>query len=329
MFAHSTCGVPWMLGYSVLILRICQSVVASASWTYTGHHGQEHWEVTYPDCGGTAQSPININTSNVSYDESLPTMKAEGYNAPDASPFTLTNNGHTAVLSLPSSMHLRGLRNNFTAVQLHLHWGNTSLAEGSEHQIDEKVYPGEVHIVHYNSDKFSTINDAKNKPNGLAVLGILIEIGTMENVGYSNILNYLDKVRYAGQTVQVPSFDVEQLLPENMEKYFRYSGSLTTPPCYQSVQWTVFRDPVQISVPQMQKLRTMLYSTEASSPSSPLQNNYRYPQPMNQRTVYSSFVIKPALSLGEILAIIFGTLGGVLVLSLVILFFVIKKIRKQ
>ncbi|XP_063803138.1 carbonic anhydrase 14 isoform X2 [Pseudophryne corroboree] len=328
MSVLSTCGGYWLTGYSLLILSICQSAAAGASWTYTGDHGQEHWEASYPDCGGTAQSPININTSNVSYDELLPAIEPKGYSMPGASPFTLTNNGHTVVLSLPSSMRIRGLSYNFTAVQLHLHWGNMSLREGSEHQIDGKVYPAELHIVHYNADKFSTIGDAKNKPNGLAVLGILIEIGTMENTGYSNILNYLDEVRYAGQTTQIPSFNVEQLLPERLDKYFRYSGSLTTPPCYQSVRWTVFCNAAQISVSQMQKLSATLHASEANSPPGLLQNNFRDPQPLNLRTVYSSFQIKPALPLGQILGIVFGTLGGVLCISLILLF-TIKKMRSH
>ncbi|CAH2283576.1 carbonic anhydrase 12 isoform X2 [Pelobates cultripes] len=83
---------------------------------------------------------------------------------------------YKVVLMLSPSMHLRGLPHNFTAVQLHLHWGSSSHPFGSEHQIDSKAFPAEMHIVHYNSDKYADINEAKNKPDGLAVLGIFMEV---------------------------------------------------------------------------------------------------------------------------------------------------------
>ncbi|CAJ0939045.1 unnamed protein product [Ranitomeya imitator] len=215
--------------------------------------------------------------------------------------------------------------------------------------------PTTLHIVHYNSDKFPNINEAKDKPNGLAVLGVLIETGSEDNAAYGKIINYLDKVTYAGkksqkcatrlrslrtlplltsamcpadQSVSVPSFNIEALLPEGPDQYFRYGGSLTTPPCYESVVWTVFYNKVQISMSQMEKIQTMLYSTKASSPSVVLQSNVRHPQPLNQRAVYSSFMMQPALTTGKILGIVFGTFLGLLGLSLV-LYFIVKQVRKH
>lgn len=49
----------------------------------------------------------------------------------------------------------------------------------------------------------------------------------------------------------IPGFSIEELLPERPEEYYRYRGSLTTPPCYPTVLWTVFRNPVQISQEQV------------------------------------------------------------------------------
>ena len=66
-----------------------------------------------------------------------------------------------------------------------------------------------------------------------------------------------------GQEVHIPGFSIEELLPERSEEYYRYQGSLTTPPCHPTVLWTVFRNPVQISQEQASvvplKSETMWY----------------------------------------------------------------------
>lgn len=54
-----------------------------------------------------------------------------------------------------------------------------------------------------------------------------------------------------GQEVSIPGFSIEELLPKRPEEYYRYRGSLTTPPCYPTVLWTVFRNPVEISQQQV------------------------------------------------------------------------------
>lgn len=54
-----------------------------------------------------------------------------------------------------------------------------------------------------------------------------------------------------GQEVLIPGFSIEELLPEKPAEYYRYKGSLTTPPCNPTVLWTVFRNAVQISQEQV------------------------------------------------------------------------------
>ncbi|MEJ1277857.1 carbonic anhydrase 14 [Cricetulus griseus] len=254
-----------------------------------GPHGQDHWPTSYPECGGNAQSPIDIQTDSVVFDPDLPAVQPHGYDQPGTEPLDLHNNGHTVQLSLPHTLHLGGLPRKYTAAQLHLHWGQKGSQEGSEHQINSEATAAELHVVHYDSESYGSLSEAAQKPQGLAVLGILIEVGEAENPAYDHILSHLHEIRHKDQTTSVPPFSVRELFPQQLDQFFRYNGSLTTPPCYQSVLWTVFNRKVQMSLGQLEKLQGTLFSTEEEGPE-PLVQNYRVPQPLNQRTIFASFI---------------------------------------
>ena len=68
---------------------------------------------------------------------------------------------------------------------------------------------------------------------------------------FSSYKSVLFHFQLADQRVQVPGFNIRALLPARLDEYYRYDGSLTTPPCYPSVLWTVFRDHVTISRKQV------------------------------------------------------------------------------
>ncbi|OXB71792.1 UNVERIFIED_CONTAM: hypothetical protein H355_011472 [Colinus virginianus] len=147
-----------------------------------------------------------------------------------------------------------------------------------------------MHVVHYDAERYANASEAQHHAAGLAVLGILLEVGDEPNAAYTNILSHLGSIRYAGQTTSIPSFSVQELLPERLDRYYRYNGSLTTPPCLQSVIWTVFQEPVRISTVQLEQLQGSLYATAADEPSAErLEDNFRDPQDLNQRLVLASF----------------------------------------
>ncbi|XP_066540009.1 carbonic anhydrase 14 [Hoplias malabaricus] len=323
----------WLVVAVFLLLWQCvESTNAGKEWTYAGVVGQSEWPEVFPECGGSSQSPIDVDTSQTLYDPSLAPVKPLGYDQYGHGPFTLSNNGHTVEMPLPSWMGIGGLPWQFSAVQLHLHWGNgVGVAKGSEHTIDGHSASAELHVVHYNSELHANLSEAKTQGNGLAVLGVLIEAGGETNQAYTNILNYLGRIRHAGQRVAIPAFDVQTLLPRDLSRYFRYNGSLTTPPCHQSVLWTVFSERVRISHSQLLKLETVLFSSrpEDSQPTL-LQDNYRATQPLNCRTVLSSFVPVSVqiYTDGEISAIVVGSLCGCIGLG-VIAWFVVKTIRNK
>uniref|UniRef100_A0A665TUN6 Carbonic anhydrase XIV n=1 Tax=Echeneis naucrates TaxID=173247 RepID=A0A665TUN6_ECHNA len=243
------------------------------------------WSEYFPDCAGTSQSPVDVVTTQTKYDPSLIPLTPLGYSQHGNKPFTLYNNGHTAVIELPEWMGIGGLPWLFTAVQMHLHWGSGGPSHGgSEHTINGLSADAELHVVHYNSELYPNMSAAMTQRDGLAVLGILIT-GEETNPAFNNILNYLSH-----QKVSIPAFDIQSLLPKDLGRYYRYNGSLTTPPCHQSVIWTVFHERIQISKAQLLKMETILYSSKADDPDRMLlQDNYRATQPLNHRIIFASF----------------------------------------
>ena len=61
---------------------------------------------------------------------------------------------------------------------------------------------------------------------------------------------------FAGDEVEVKSFPMKFLFPSDLRSYWRYKGSLTTPACYETVIWTVFQSPIEISSAQVYLLLT-------------------------------------------------------------------------
>ncbi|KAJ8287321.1 hypothetical protein GJAV_G00050210 [Gymnothorax javanicus] len=302
----------------------------SSSHGHWNYLDQNTWSSEFTHCGGHAQSPINIATGDVIFHPTLQRIKLEGYDLSDAEPLKLVNNGHTLQLSLPSSMRIvRGFDTVFLAAQLHFHWG-TKEDPGSEHTIDSVHFPAEIHVVHYNS-KYPK---SQKQP-----------IGLHENENYENILSSLRDVSREESDTEIPGFNVRNLLPNSLDRFYRYQGSLTTPPCYQSVNWTIFNDSISVSRRQLAALEDTLKAGH----NQLLTKNFRAPQGLYDRHVLSSFSTeldstghqgpsysdsdgssqrgrsvnepvdsKSMLSQGDILAIVFGALFSLTLLSFMV-----------
>nr|XP_058913764.1 carbonic anhydrase 12 isoform X5 [Kogia breviceps] len=295
-----------------------------SKWTYIGPDGEESWSRSYPSCGGLRQSPIDLHDDILQYNASLVPLGFQGYSESANQQFVLTNNGHSVKLKLPKDMNIQGLGARYNASQLHLHWGDQKDPHGSEHTVGGKHFAAELHMVYYNSDLYPSASFAIDKPEGLAVLAVFIEMGSF-NPSYDKIFSHLEDVKYKGQEVSIPGFSIEELLPERPEEYYRYRGSLTTPPCYPTVLWTVFRNPVEISQQQLMDLETALYCTRVDDPSPrEMINNFRQVQKFEERLVYVSFRsegIAPFVALA-------GVLGVCIVLAVSIWLFRRKKSKK-
>ncbi|XP_068935298.1 carbonic anhydrase 6 isoform X2 [Petaurus breviceps papuanus] len=277
------------LGALLSLLLIAHTEGSGHSWTYpeeTEGDGAA-WSSQYPTCAGKEQSPINIQTSQVSENKALRPLKLSGYGLQEGE-FQLINNGHSAQLSLPSSMQIiGGMSHVYTAVQLHFHWGGkTAKFHGSEHRINGVQYDSELHILHYNSEQYNSSNEAQGQTNGLAVVSVLIKAKEdQENVHYEKLFSYLPKISNVGDNVTLSSIEIQHLLPHDYSRYYRYNGSLTTPPCSENVTWTVLAEPVIISKAQLDELQNLLLNSNHQS----LQNNFRKVKPLNNRRVEANF----------------------------------------
>ncbi|XP_059581417.1 carbonic anhydrase 9 isoform X2 [Alligator mississippiensis] len=256
---------------------------AHGHWSYAD---KLSWSQGFPDCSGQKQSPINIITEATLFSPQLQPIHLSGYNLPPSEQLTLKNNGHTVVLRLPATLTMSGSNGQqYQAVQLHLHWGSPA-GPGSEHTVDGQRYQAEIHVVHYNT-RYDSIFQAMTQPDGLAVLAALLQAGPEKNPSYEHVLEHLEEVSEEGDDTLVAGFNIAGLLPADLSRYFRYNGSLTTPPCYQTVMWTVFNQTVRLSLDQILKLEETLYGDHDKL----LENNFRLPQAMHGRRVLASFSV--------------------------------------
>lgn len=221
-------------------------------WSYQGETSPEHWAEIEKNsfCDGKSQSPINI----IEKDAQLSTANnLEFHYSPSTVLKMVENNGHSIQFDFEAGDSITFNNKSYSLKQLHFH-------EPAEHLINGIKYPIEIHLVHLNKD------------NEITVLGILGMEGE-ESQLFEFFESFLPIEK--GQTKDInQSLDLTSLFPEN-KSFYSYSGSLTTPPCSEKVNWVVFKNPIVISVEEVLKLKNNM----------PL-NNYRNEQPLNDRTVY-------------------------------------------
>nr|XP_015001748.1 carbonic anhydrase 6 isoform X1 [Macaca mulatta]XP_015001862.1 carbonic anhydrase 6 isoform X1 [Macaca mulatta] len=258
-----------------------------SDWTYSeGALDEAHWPQHYPACGGQRQSPINLQRTKVRYNPALKGLKLTGYETQEGE-FPMVNNGHTVQISLPSTMRMTAADGTvYIAQQMHFHWGGaSSKIRGSEHTVDGIRHVIEIHVVHYNS-KYKSYETAQDAPDGLAVLAAFVEVKDYpENTYYSSFISHLANIKYPGQTTTLTGLDIRDMLPKNLQHYYSYDGSLTTPPCTENVHWFVLADFVKLSRTQVWKLENSLLDHHNKT----IQNDYRRTQPLNHRVVESNF----------------------------------------
>jgi carbonic anhydrase len=218
-------------------------------WSYQGEAGPANWGRLSPDyamCGsGRNQSPINL-TGFVEAD--LPPLI---FNYAGMA-VELLNNGHTLQANYHPGSSLVVDGRIFQLLQFHFHAPSENLLNG-------KSYPLEAHFVH-----------ADDQGN-LAVVAALFRQGE-ENRGIKHLWEQLPQ--QVGTSARLSAqVRADDLLPEDRD-YYRFNGSLTTPPCSQGVIWLVMKQPLTVSPAQVETFSRLLGGP-----------NNRPVQPLNARVV--------------------------------------------
>ncbi|XP_063171904.1 carbonic anhydrase 15-like [Candoia aspera] len=273
--------------------------MASGLWCYDSQDpkcGPSHWKEITSGCGGQNQSPINIDRRKARRDRSLDGILFEGYDQAPPGRWRLVNSGDEVKMILDGASAAEqinitrgGMRDTYRAFQFHFHWGDLK-RNGSEHYMDGIQFPMELHIVHMNT-KYKTVSEAKEHPNGLAVLSFLFQISDTDNTNYNTVVASLRNISRAGEYVDMAStFSLSNLLPSlaSLSKYYRYQGSLTTPNCEEVVIWTVFEEQIPISRSQLNAFVDTTYFKNLAGMPQKMINNFRPLQLLNGRTVYAS-----------------------------------------
>lgn len=247
------------IGVAGTSLTAAVQSLASASggtvaWGYTntdwGSLTDSSGNPAYPICGtGTRQSPIALtnpvdvnfgNDFSISYNSFSPTIR---------------DTGKTIQVDCPTGSTLTLDGKTFNLAQFHFH-------APSEHTIDHQVGDMEVHLVHTREENGQLVE--------IAVIGRLMEVATSgTNAEMGKILNNLPSS--GGTKSPNVTINPKKFLPEDglltgllvpPPKYYRYSGSLTTPPCDEIVNWIVYKDKLKISLAQLNAFK-MLYTNNA------------------------------------------------------------------
>lgn len=246
----------------VLISGFCTIGYAEEEFTYHPSDSSPlKWGSISKTCSaGKEQSPINL--PRVDKGQNLVKLK---FNY-KPNPIKVINNGHTIKFEYEAggSMQWRGQR--YYLKQFHFH-------TRSEHTIDGKHFPIEMHLVHEDEDG-----------NTAAVVGVMIRAGDKRNnaLPRSRRLRHILPSERGGKYMSEDMIDIKALLPKDRSSY-RYWGSLTTPGCDEEIHWLVFATPIEISSKQMNELRQALINLEFARNDG---TNNRPIQQRNGRAVY-------------------------------------------
>ncbi len=217
-----------------------------------------------------AQSPVNIASRGIVGYHGSPLLLSYR-----PSELGVENTGHVVEVPIPTGVHdtLQINGDRYELVQYHFH-------APSEHAINGRRADVEAHLVHMNA------------AGATVVVGVLFRVGHQPNRLLDSIL--LSAPATAGEEVHAGEGSPAELFhhiagvratPEGrvqVNSFYAYDGSLTTPGCTQDVRWFLAADQGNVSAAAVRRFHQVI----ARFPGyNGYQNNNRPLQPLNHRLV--------------------------------------------
>ena len=181
------------------------------------------------------QSPVNIKKESiVTVSKGLDKIK---YNYVTSAK-SIINNGHTIQVNMDEGSYIEIDNIHFDLLQFHFH-------TPSENQIESENFPLEVHFVH--ADVYGN----------LAVVAVLFKDGKKNEI-LEMIWDKMPSHTSKKRAFSLKETDVQSFL-QKKKAYYRFDGSLTTPPCTEGVRWFVYQEYATVSKEQIHKFEKAIH----------------------------------------------------------------------
>jgi len=236
-YSHAVKSIAFSLVVSFASFSV--NAIASESkaqkWTYQGETGPANWSKlskAYQACNnGKNQSPVNLKNT---VDGKLPGIP---YNYTILVAEQIKNTGHSIRVDIRSGGEIKVDGKEFTLTHF-------QFRTPSENKIKNKQFPLEVQFVHESED------------GQTAIIAIMYKLGSPDQL-LESLWTQMPVSKGQSKRLKTKSLSVLET-DQELKRYVRYNGSLTTPPCTEGVIWLVKKPYLTVSQRQLEYLRTIL-----------------------------------------------------------------------